>query len=590
MKRERIFAVGSMVGIAILIAFIAIYGDHHRTRQQRIVESQAKIIATSLWLFDPGAPEKYLELACQDNNYKKLVVTSYDNRVFVSVGYDLENPIGSILADLNIIPVVILNSEVSYQGKRIGTLTVDWYNTVVYAYGYVATLIMLLLIIFWYVLGSIAHRRALEERVAERTYSLEKANWELQTEMTTRISAEEETHRLRNLLANIIDSMPSLIIGVDPEGKVTQWNREAEITTGVKVGEALGGPLVDVFPAISKEMVKISQAMIQKESLKDTRVPIDLKGDDRLCDITVYPLVANGVEGAVIRIDDVTERIRIEEMMIQSEKMMSVGGLAAGMAHEINNPLGGILQGVQNIVRRLSPDFDKNLVAAEECGIDLSRVNRYLEKRQIVYFIEGIQASGERASQIIQNMLSFSRKSSDHSEACSVSKLLDKTVDLAASDYDLKKKFDFRAIKIVREYEATLPSILCEGGKIQQVFLNILKNGAQAMIEKSKTLEEKEENPQQSKYLPQFILRTVSENRMVRIEIEDNGTGMDESVRKRAFEPFFTTKEVGTGTGLGLSVSYFIVTENHNGTMTVESVPSGGSNFIIRLPLQEMAQ
>jgi signal transduction histidine kinase len=121
----------------------------------------------------------------------------------------------------------------------------------------------------------------------------------------------------------------------------------------------------------------------------------------------------------------------------------------------------------------------------------------------------------------------------------------------------------------------------CEGAKIQQVLLNIFSNGAQAMQEVS------EKN---SDYIPRFILRLSreSQTKMLRMEIEDNGPGMDEEIRKRIFEPFFTTKSVGVGTGLGLSVSYFIIVENHGGSMDVMSEPGKGTTFIIRLPLEKI--
>jgi len=157
--------------------------------------------------------------------------------------------------------------------------------------------------------------------------------------------------------------------------------------------------------------------------------------------------------------------------------------------------------------------------------------------------------------------------------------LLDRSIDLASSDYDLKKKYDFRQIRIIHEYEHDLPLIPCESGKIQQLFLNILRNGAEAMqalMKKDKTKK------------PCFILRLMHEQDtgLIRIEINDNGTGMDAKTRKRVFEPFFTTKPTDCGTGLGLSVSYFIITENHRGRMSVESEPDQGTNFIIHLPVE----
>jgi signal transduction histidine kinase len=291
-------------------------------------------------------------------------------------------------------------------------------------------------------------------------------------------------------------------------------------------------------------------------------------------DITVYPLISNGIEGAVIRIDDVTERVRLEEIMIQTEKMMSVGGLAAGMAHEINNPLGIIMQGVQNTVRRLSPELEKNKIAAAECGVQLENLEAYLKKRNIAEYLEGVREAAVRASKIVKNMLDFSRRSDSRMAPTDINQILDEVLELAANDYDLKKKYDFRHIRIVKEYDPELRNIRCTKTEIEQVILNLVKNAAHAMTE-----------IQEENYKPQITIKTRGEGEYAVIEVCDNGPGMDERTRKRIFEPFFTTKGIGVGTGLGLSVSYFIITTNHQGKMSVETAVGKGTTFKISLPL-----
>jgi len=392
-------------------------------------------------------------------------------------------------------------------------------------------------------------------------------------DITERKQAEEEARRLRNYLSNIINSMPSVLVGVDVNGCVTQWNAAAEKATGIEMAQARGQSLDRVLPMMHRQLDQLQQATRTRTVLTWAKVSRIVDGELRYEDVTVYPLISNDLEGAVIRVDDVTERVRIEEMMVQSEKMLSVGGLAAGMAHEINNPLGVILQACQNILRRCSPDLPANKRVAEECGANLSVLWQYLQRREILTFLEDVRQSGQRAAEIVANMLSFSRKAEGTGTAVDLGDLLERTVALAASDYDLKKHYDFRQIEIVREYQPGTPPIICQAGKIQQVFLNILRNGAQAM-----------RTGEGTGRAPRFMLRVRPDDAMVRVEIEDNGPGMDEATRKRVFEPFFTTKPPGSGTGLGLSVSYFIITEDHGGMMTVESSPGVGTRFIIRLP------
>nr|WP_319393672.1 PAS domain S-box protein [uncultured Desulfobacter sp.] len=389
--------------------------------------------------------------------------------------------------------------------------------------------------------------------------------------------AEEELNRLRNYLANIVDSMPSVLVGVDNACRVTLWNKTVENAVGIPPEKAMGRGLSELMPWMAPEISKVVESLKTRQVQAERKRPRSLNGTTCYEDVTIYPLVTNGVEGAVIRVDDVTEKVRLEEMMVQSEKMFSVGGLAAGMAHEINNPLAGMLQNAMVMGNRLGRQLNirASREAAEKAGTSLEAIDRYMDARGIKRMLTAIHESGERIAAIVNNMLSFARKSDAMVLSHQLNTLLDKALELAATDYNLKKQFDFKQIKLVRAYQEDLPSIPCEGPKIQQVLLNILRNGAQAM-------------QMAGIKHPTFILRTnlEKERQMAVMEIEDNGPGMDEKTRKCIFEPFFTTKPEGLGTGLGLSVSYFIITENHGGEMAVASKPGEGACFTIRLPLQ----
>ena len=273
---------------------------------------------------------------------------------------------------------------------------------------------------------------------------------------------------------------------------------------------------------------------------------------------------------------DITDRKRMEEIMVQNEKMLSVGGLAAGMAHEINNPLAGMIQTAEVMIKRLQaqPRIRANEKAALELGTSMETIDAFMNARGIPRMLTAIRESGQRVADIVSNMLSFARKSDTVVSSHDLNQLLDKTLELATTDYDLKKNYDFKKIEIKKEYDPDLPQVPCESAKIQQVLLNIFRNGAQAMQAAGV------ENPT-------FTIRTSLDRSRgkVCIEIKDNGPGMDEHEQKRIFEPFYTTKSVGLGTGLGLSVSYFIIVENHNGEMSVESRLGQGAKFFIFLPV-----
>ncbi len=691
----RTKAAFTTIVVVFIIGFSVFYFIHQRYvhhEARRLLDRHALVIANSLWQFEKEGPTAYLQLAARSNHYDRIVVTDETENEFVSIRGQGRGGIERLLAAAGLTPRHQIRADIVHNNVVIGEIAIDWHDTAIFTYSYIAFCILLILPGVWFFLRLTAAKRTLEVRVIERTAALEESReqlrrneerldlalsgandgvwdwdlinddlhfdarfyamagykpnefpgafeeWEKRThpddirrtkmvierylagdldvfevefrfmckegryiwirgrgkitardekgaptrfvgtnsDITERKQAEEELRSLRNYLSNIIDSMPSTLVGVGADGRVTQWNKTAEQTTGISAGSARGKTLSDVFPRMASEMDNITESIRTRKIKHEQKRLRQTESGARCEEVTIYPLVANGVEGAVIRIDDVTDKVRMEEMMIQSEKMLSVGGLAAGMAHEINNPLAGMMQTAKEIGDRLTNmEMAVNRRAAREADVSLEGVKRFMENRGIPRMIAAIDDSGRRVAEIVDNMLSFARKNEDRTSSHSFEKLVNKTLELAATDYDLKKHYDFKRIEVQREYEENLPLAPCESAKIQQVLLNILRNGAEAMQEAG--VED-----------PRFIVRTRFEKdrNLVRVEIEDNGPGMDEATRKRVFEPFFTTKPVGVGTGLGLSVSYFIISENHKGEMAVESRPGSGARFIIRLPVE----
>ena len=391
-------------------------------------------------------------------------------------------------------------------------------------------------------------------------------------DITEQKQTETALRQARDYVKGIINSMPSILIGVDEKGVVTQWNLEAEKITGVAADEARDQFLSAVFPQGAEIVPSIVTAIDTRKVQKKEKTPLVLNSQPCVTDITIYPILSDSPPGAVIRVDDISERAKMEEMMVHSEKMISVGGLAAGMAHEINNPLAGMLQIIQVIQNRLSRPLPANIETAEKHGLDLDTIAAYMAERQIFDLMDQAIGVGKRAAAIVQNMLSFSRKSESRRSSHMLSEMMDATLDLVKNDFNLKKQYDILAVEIVTTKNTELPPVPCEKTKIQQVFFNILKNGVEAMSDAR--------TPK-----PRFDIRYFLEDSMAGVEIRDNGPGIPKDVRKRIFEPFFTTKEVGIGTGLGLSVSYFIITENHGGELSVTSTPGRGTAFVVKLPL-----
>ncbi|MGF1548110.1 MAG: PAS domain S-box protein [Thiotrichales bacterium] len=384
-------------------------------------------------------------------------------------------------------------------------------------------------------------------------------------------AAEESICSGRAFLQSIIDSMPSILVGIDRDGCITHWNRAAAQSQEVPSAAAIGRPFSELFPRINLKPDELVQAITERRLIRKERQPLTIDGQSRHFDVVVYPL-DHDATGAVVRIDDVTERVRIEEMMVQTEKMMSVGGLAAGMAHEINNPLGILAQGCQNLVRRVSSEIPENVAVARELGLDLEVVREYLQRRGFNRFIDGMQEATTRANRIITDMLAYCRRGNSSFQPVRMNTLIDTVLRLAAHDYDLKRSFDFRRIAIHRETAIDDDHLLGDEMAIEQVLLNLLRNAAQAMAA----------NPPER--AAAIHLALFDEGEWLRLEVTDTGPGLSDAVAHRLFEPFFTTKPVGVGTGLGLSVAYFIVTEQHRGTLEARPSAGQGARFVLRLP------
>lgn len=261
-----------------------------------------------------------------------------------------------------------------------------------------------------------------------------------------------------------------------------------------------------------------------------------------------------------------------QNQLLQSEKMAAVGQLAAGVAHEINNPIGFIssnLQTLQDYAARLLKltDFYEKVISKTGNDAYLAMQRDTQQRLQFDFVrqdlpellsesIDGI----ERVTDIVKNLKAFSHVDNAHWQYANLVEGLENTLKIAANQLKYK-------VEIHRDYAADLPEVYCQPNQINQVFLNLLVNAAQAMEHKG-----------------HLYLRAWQQGQSVCVEVRDTGPGIAPEHIKRLFEPFFTTKPVGSGTGLGLSLSYSIV-QKHQGEIDVHSVPGSGASFTIMLPV-----
>jgi len=376
---------------------------------------------------------------------------------------------------------------------------------------------------------------------------------------------------------DILDALPLVIAMVDRDGRVEMVNRCFEKFCGVSASNARGKLIDSLIPWFGGQLRRITEAIELGRSVTMDRIRLRDGKDPRYYSLQIHPLSEESSGMAVIRIDDISEQVRIEETLIQTEKMMMAGSFAAGLAQEINDPLGVIMQHSQNIERRISPAITANLEVARELDISLDDVRAYLEKRGIPGFVGQIREAGVRASRIISAMLHSSRGGQPFSEPADLAAVFDHVLELAANDHDLNTIYGFQNMEIVREYDPAVPPVTMTILEIEQVFLNIIRNAVQAMAESH------------LQPVARIIVRIRRDGEMALVEIEDNGPGLEEMVKNRIFDPFFTTRPVGMGAGLGLSVSYVIITNNHKGSIEVSSQQGEGTCFTIKLPIKGKA-
>ena len=401
-------------------------------------------------------------------------------------------------------------------------------------------------------------------------------------DITERKKAESALKEAEKTNRELVEHAPIGIFRSSPGGRYLMANTQLAKIYGYASVRDLMESVVDIGRQSYVDAADRAEALrLLHEGGVSRRTSRRFRKDGSVIWVATSTRAVRGESGGLLYYEgfasDVTDRVRMEEAMVQAEKMATVGGLAAGMAHEINNPLSGILQGAQVAIARLLPEAPANLKAAERAGCPMESLQAYLHDRHVPEFLEAVRDSAKRAAGIVSNMLAFSKRSTSDWCEYDLNGIVEMAVDLCMQDYNLADRYDFKRIALTREYSAPALPAVCSGPQIQQVLFNLLRNAAQAMA--------LAETP-----APAIAVRTHSDGSHAVIEVRDNGPGMDEATRKSIFEPFFTTKAPGKGTGLGLFVSYFIVVSHHHGAIEVDSEPGKGATFTVRIPLRRQWQ
>jgi histidine kinase len=378
------------------------------------------------------------------------------------------------------------------------------------------------------------------------------AAMELCLDMTHLKELEEQLKISEQKYHAIFDNIPNPVFVLDAVSLVIlDCNESVEAVYRYPTGEIIGKSFLELFRPEEKEENALS---LRKFAVKDQVRHLTKDGRTIYVNIRVSLSKYLGRDALIVTTSDTTQRVEMEQQLIQASKMATLGEMATGVAHELNQPLSVI---------KTSSNFFMRKVTKDE-PIDAKILHTMASK---------ISSSVDRATKIISHMREFGRKSLESRERVDVNRVLRNAQDI------LSRQLELRGIEVIWALQENLPMILAEPSRLEQVIINLLVNARDA-------IEDKVERGKGRRGEEKIYIRTFSDRRTVRIEVIDTGAGIPEAVMGKIFEPFFTTKRPGMGTGLGLSISYGIV-KDFGGTIQAFSEKEGGARFVIEFPIPD---
>ena len=388
-------------------------------------------------------------------------------------------------------------------------------------------------------------RAQLEKRVLERTETLNKSNGLLKDsnkalaqEIAGHVATTSQLRQSESYITEILQSMPLMLIGLNSKNEVTQWNPKAEEVSGLLASDIVGRDLWVSYPEITVTANQIAEAT-------KNQAPVVIKYSQRgqyHFDITIYPLKDQAVTGVVLLIDDITQRVNSETMLIQKDKMSLMGEMASTMAHDINIPLREMLKSVKTVRQGLASDsFD---------GIELREI------------IENSLIRGQQAKSVIDNLLDFSGSGGDAKTVSKISDIIDHSVELAEDVLSITSGMRFQDIKVYRDYAPDLPEFACYSTELQQVFLSLIRHACSA-LGKVDDID----------HIPSIRIVVTALYDDIWIRLHHNGEPVTSQDQKYLFESLTgpDNPDNQNSPEQRLSFTHFIITEQHNGQIAVMS-------------------
>jgi len=410
----------------------------------------------------------------------------------------------------------------------------------------------------------------LEQRVQERTANLNEsnrmlhqANELLEGEIAGHRDTTHRLHASETYIKSILESMPLMLVGLNKDGVVTQWNKGAEKLTGLPAEKALNSVLWEAYPIIPVTREEVNAALLDHKthSLRRTQ------RTQFHYEITLYPLQGAGDTGVVILIDDVTQQVLSENKLIQKDKMSAMGELASIMAHDINLPLQAIIKDVQQAL-------DK---ATHIDGVEPEAL------LQLTHYLRDAEERSQQAVAITHNLLEFARSERDIKPSINITEVMDHALEMAEDTFAIPNGLKFNQIEVLRDYEEGLPQAPGFASELQQVFLSLLRHSFYAIVAN-----------QPSERIPRISINVSNCYDALWIKVKHNGLGLSSEEHQFIFEPYFSNEPYNPGAeydaGKRLSFSYFIITEHHHGEIALTSDPEIGTTFHIQLDYKHTAR
>ena len=375
---------------------------------------------------------------------------------------------------------------------------------------------------------------------------------EMSLDLTHLRFLEKEAKRSEQKYRIIFNTIPNPVFVLNADNlQILDCNESVSAVYGYFTGEILAASFLDLFEAHER---KSYEALLKSTNAIERARQVCKDGRIIYVSIRISVSDFNGWKVLVVTTSDITLRLMTEQQLIQASKMATLGEMATGIAHELNQPLSVI---------KTAASFVRRKVTKKEP----------IDDRVLKTMAEEMDSHVDRAERIVNHMREFGRKSEVAKEKVQVNQVLKRALDF------FKQQLKLREIEVREDMQENLPVILADPNRLEQVFINLLINARDAV-------EKKAEQGRLEKRSKTIDLRTSVENRLVTIRVTDNGVGIPKEIQDKIFEPFFTTKKVGEGTGLGLSISYGIV-RDYEGTIRVDSQEGEGAAFTVQFPLPQ---